>query len=179
MVANQSRLLVFDHPLAGTQLPAGSVEEGEEPIEAARREVFEETRIQVTGGEIVGTSTERLVGHGVLLCNVTDARGQTIAKGHKVLIVSRSDFSIVIREEIYDFSFTPPKLKQQTQIETDIDNISFTIVRSFVRFTVNSVMTTQRWSHDADGNIFEVYWTDLADPVELIGPQNSWLRFIR
>lgn len=179
VVANDNRLLVFDHPLAGTQLPAGSVEEGESFVEAARREVFEETGIQVTDGEIVGTTTENLNGHGVLLCDVINAERQTIARGHKVLIIGRSSDSIVIREDIYDYSVTPAKLKQQTQIKTDIENIAFVIERTFVRFTTNSVMTTARWSHEADGNILEPYWTDLGDPVELIGPQNNWLEFIR
>ena len=40
------QLLVFDHvdfPEAGTQVPGGSVEDGENPIEAIQREVREET----------------------------------------------------------------------------------------------------------------------------------------
>lgn len=36
-------LLVFKHPTAGLQLPAGTIEPGESPIAAAKREVWEET----------------------------------------------------------------------------------------------------------------------------------------
>lgn len=38
-------VLVFRHPTAGVQLPAGTVEEGEAPEAAVLREVFEETGI--------------------------------------------------------------------------------------------------------------------------------------
>jgi 8-oxo-dGTP pyrophosphatase MutT (NUDIX family) len=45
-VTNRDRLLVFTHthfPEAGTQVPGGSVEPGEDPDDAALREAFEET----------------------------------------------------------------------------------------------------------------------------------------
>lgn len=44
-------LLVFDHrdhPEAGTQVPAGGIEPGEDMIDAVRREVLEETGVTVT-----------------------------------------------------------------------------------------------------------------------------------
>jgi 8-oxo-dGTP pyrophosphatase MutT (NUDIX family) len=50
-VERGDELLVFDHrdyPAAGTQVPAGGVEEGEEPAAAAIREVLEETGLAVT-----------------------------------------------------------------------------------------------------------------------------------
>jgi ADP-ribose pyrophosphatase YjhB (NUDIX family) len=42
-------LLVFDHrdhPAAGTQVPAGTVDDGEEPSASVVREVFEETGVR-------------------------------------------------------------------------------------------------------------------------------------
>lgn len=45
---------VFEHPLAGVQLPAGTVEPGEDPLVGARREAFEETGLRELslGGEL-------------------------------------------------------------------------------------------------------------------------------
>ena len=43
--ASGPELLVFDHPHAGTQLPAGTGLPGEDPVSAARRELFEETGV--------------------------------------------------------------------------------------------------------------------------------------
>ncbi|GLZ77312.1 hypothetical protein Afil01_21190 [Actinorhabdospora filicis] len=48
-VVRDGRLLVFthpDHPLAGLQVPAGGIEDGEPPAEAALREVREETGVE-------------------------------------------------------------------------------------------------------------------------------------
>ena len=45
-ITNRDRLLVFthtDYPDAGTQVPGGTVEAGEDPAIAAQREAFEET----------------------------------------------------------------------------------------------------------------------------------------
>ncbi len=46
--ANSRELLVFQHsnPLAGIQIPAGTVEIGESPLDAVLREVTEETGLQ-------------------------------------------------------------------------------------------------------------------------------------
>jgi 8-oxo-dGTP pyrophosphatase MutT (NUDIX family) len=46
--AHGPELLVFRHPVAGTQLPKGSVEPGERPEDAARRELEEESGIVTT-----------------------------------------------------------------------------------------------------------------------------------
>ena len=42
-------ILTFIHPFGGRQLPAGSVEKGEAPIESAKREVWEETHLRDDG----------------------------------------------------------------------------------------------------------------------------------
>jgi 8-oxo-dGTP pyrophosphatase MutT (NUDIX family) len=49
-VERDAEILVFDHrdhPEAGPQVPAGGVEPGEEPVEAAIREVEEETGLRL------------------------------------------------------------------------------------------------------------------------------------
>lgn len=44
-VGAAQQLLTIDHPDAGWQIPAGTVEEGEEPDTAVRRELYEEARL--------------------------------------------------------------------------------------------------------------------------------------
>ncbi|MFB6263487.1 MAG: NUDIX domain-containing protein [Bradymonadaceae bacterium] len=48
-VTRRGKLLVFDHPnhpAAGTQVPGGTIEDAETPIEAARRELREESGLE-------------------------------------------------------------------------------------------------------------------------------------
>ena len=40
-------LLLFRHPRAGVQIPAGTVEDGENPETAVKREVYEETGLRL------------------------------------------------------------------------------------------------------------------------------------
>lgn len=50
LVDRQGRLLVFDHPAdGGMQLPKGTVEPGETPEQAVRRELLEESGIDFRG----------------------------------------------------------------------------------------------------------------------------------
>ena len=66
-VEREDGLLVFDHrdhPEAGTQVPAGGVDAGERPIDAAIREVCEETGVRLeTAPTLLGTH-EHLDGLG-------------------------------------------------------------------------------------------------------------------
>ena len=48
-------VLVFDHPLAGTQLPKGRIAPGESPETAALRELREETGVLAEAPRVLGT----------------------------------------------------------------------------------------------------------------------------
>ena len=66
-VEREDGLLVFDHrdhPDAGTQVPAGGVEEGESHDAAAVREVREETGVQLDGTPLLLGTHEHLDGLG-------------------------------------------------------------------------------------------------------------------
>ncbi|MBN3899877.1 MAG: NUDIX domain-containing protein [Nostoc sp. NOS(2021)] len=51
-MTNKDELMVFTHtefPEAGVQVPAGTVEESEEPSEAVLREIYEESGVELLG----------------------------------------------------------------------------------------------------------------------------------
>lgn len=176
VVVNQEKLLVFDHPLAGTQLPAGSVEEGEDVIAAAIREVHEESGLDVVGGDIVATEIEDLEGRAILVREANDGDSR-IPRGRIVVVLSRTEEIIEIREEIFDYGCTPPRLIEYTELTTATSNVAFKIERSFVKFTTEQD-TSRRWPHEADGHTFELFWTDLKSPLRLIGAQQEWLKYL-
>lgn len=51
-----TRILCFDHPVAGAQLVKGTIEAGESPLAAARRELWEETGLVARSGLLLGVS---------------------------------------------------------------------------------------------------------------------------
>jgi GrpB-like predicted nucleotidyltransferase (UPF0157 family)/ADP-ribose pyrophosphatase YjhB (NUDIX family) len=72
--ASGAELLVFDHPQAGTQLPAGTGLRGEDPVTAARRELFEETGVDaVDAGLLLRTQAEQEQMRHLVLFHLTRA----------------------------------------------------------------------------------------------------------
>lgn len=66
LIDAQGRLLVFDHPGdGGMQLPKGTIEPGETPEEAVRRELLEESGIHYTGELMPLGTLDRLCEAGV------------------------------------------------------------------------------------------------------------------
>lgn len=73
-VGENPQLLVIDHPTAGIQLPAGTVEEREEPVTAVFRELHEETGL--TALRLVGKLAEfnQLSGDQRVMCQTARLR---------------------------------------------------------------------------------------------------------
>lgn len=67
-ITRGGRLLVFtqpDYPEAGTQVPAGTIEPGETPEEAARREACEETGLErLSGWRFLGERERDMADYG-------------------------------------------------------------------------------------------------------------------
>jgi 8-oxo-dGTP pyrophosphatase MutT (NUDIX family) len=177
------RLLVFRHPLAGVQLPAGSVELGEGFIAAARREVLEETgwtiagAPQLLGVEAVDLGDERGVMLESVADGVTDRGGQpsVLARGHKVRVLRRSQRLVEVCEEIFDLTTSPPEVRELIQGWVPAHTVGAAIERGFVLFCEEpGERLSGRRSQFADGHTFEVYWA-LPESLALVAGQDVWL----
>ena len=174
-------LLVFRHPTAGLQLPAGTIEPGEDPITAARREVAEETGLAVNSvGAVLGEEVSELGDDGAVMVKTVDSGGELFRRGHRVKVLTGHENQDIvrIREEVFDYDTTPPRLLSFTEGEVPADALTRYIRRTFVLF-VEHLQPTEPWSRHADGHEFQVHWRRLAPDIPLVDGlknQKRWLR---
>ena len=178
-------LLVFQHPTAGIQLPAGSIEPGEAPLAAAIREVWEETGLR--GIELIqplGVMTLELPpGRRVLRGDVrlvaspreavTDMCPR-LPRGYSVLVIESIGSQSLVRHETYDLATVPPRVLSSIEGWTDSGHLSSRIERHLFLFDYPR-SGPPRWYQEADGNRLELFWTPLARNVGLIEGQDIWL----
>ncbi len=171
------RLLIFKHPTAGYQLPAGTVELDEDALEAGAREVREETGISVdrSAGVVLGSAVMPLPkGKRILLRN--DAMDPLLKRGHIVRLESQSSLSATIAREELDLRVDPPVTRTLGHHDVDPSMLGTSIDRYFVRFSYQLETAEQEWQISADGHTFTVRWAALDTIPELAGDQQLWLQ---
>ena len=184
-------LLVFKHPTAGIQIPAGTVEVGEDIETTVKREVYEETGLRSVEIEsylgcfeneleerqrIIGETTEVYIEPNL---NAIPYR-RKLPKGLTVGYLStQEDFTHISYIE-YEFD----KFHKPICIDANItgwvpnENISAQKKRHFFRLTTQEE-TADAWELKSDqGHIFKPYWTPLSPKPQIIPPQDRWLDFV-
>ncbi len=183
-------LLVFMHPSAGLQLPAGTIEAGETPEAAVLRETAEETGL--------GT---------VSIIELLDVIMQPLAPNQRmvlqrcVLQASPGSEGTLRLGTYLDRGQTVQVIKgngvyqQVTYTEYSIEDDTFVAVSSktgwiAARFLTDHVQrylfhltttapTPLQWTVDADGHSFSLFWVALDQDNGLIAPQQAWLDLVR
>ncbi len=182
-------LLVFKHPTTGIQIPAGTVEEGEGLETAVRREVEEETGLQIV-------NVEKYLGY---VENELKDTERIIAKTAKVYIEASLNATSyeekLTRELTVDYhaiseDFTRisyieyNKFPQPASILYNItgwvqsQNLSAQKTRHFFQLSTQE-KTKDAWQLKSDkDHIFEPYWTPLKPKPQVVEPQSKWLDFV-
>lgn len=173
---------MFQHPNAGIQLPAGTVEIDETSEQAAFREAYEETGlnqwdwIKNLGDEVVPIAD----GQVALLESFTlhNLEGEPhfvqLQRGAKVQILSA-------RDDLARVCYEMDRLRDGKMInEQVVGDLPTTLLAEKQRRTFFHMHTMQQtpeqWEHLADmGWTFNCFWTPLANPAALHPAQASWL----
>ena len=182
-----TQLLLFQHPYAGIQIPAGTVEASESPEAAVLREVLEETGLSIsTPPAYLGCQETQLPdGEAILLPPVT-----VYARPDKTSfdwIQIRSGVQVEVLRQVEGFTqihYTEPDQIPNPnyvsmQITGWVTDESLATLRKRYFYQIDfEGKTKSRWQTFSDHHIFTVFWAPLNDLPIIIPPQDSWLEFL-
>ena len=184
-------LLVFKHPTAGIQIPAGTVEVGEDIETAVKRETYEETGLQSVEIEnYLGCFENELENNQRIIAETTQvyiepnltaiSYKRKLPKGLTVDYLStQEDFTHVSYIEYeYNQFYEPICIDANITGWVPNENISARKKRHFFQLTTQE-KTADAWELKSDqGHIFKPYWTPLSPKPNIISPQDKWLDFV-
>ncbi|MCB0205012.1 MAG: NUDIX domain-containing protein [Anaerolineae bacterium] len=177
-------VLLFQHPSAGIQVPAGTVESGEPHAVAAAREAREETGLSdLPAGLFLEAVTETLSnGH----CIMTE-----MATAYSRPDPASFDWASIRRGIVVDFVREEGQFSQVSYIErSSIVEPSYVtyqitgwvptallarqVTRYFYHFPYHG-RTPETWLVDIDNHRFRLFWAPLAQLPPVVEPQRPWL----
>ena len=182
-------LLVFKHPSAGVQIPAGTVEDGESLETAVKREIYEETGLKLV-------KIEKSLGY---IENELEENERIVAKTTQVYIKPNLN-SIPYKEKLtrgltVDYNSTHKDFTHISCVEYDrfpdptcilfnitgwvpSENLSSIKGRHFFQLTTLDA-TANEWEVKSDrDHIFKLYWTPISPKPHIVPPQDKWLDFV-
>ena len=180
-------LLLFQHPTAGIQLPAGTVEADEPHAAAAAREAREESGLEdLPPGRFLNAVTEILPDDYYLIATTTPvyARPDTTsfdwASIRRGILVQRhraeADFSHISYIERNTHS-EPPEVTYQITGWVPTRAITRQVTRYFYHFSYHG-QTPTTWSVDTDNHRFQLFWASLTQLPPIVTPQQWWLNIL-
>ena len=184
-------LLVFQHPTTGVQIPAGTVEKGEDIETAVKREAYEETGLRLLEIEnYLGCFENELEDNQRIIAETTQVYiepnltaipyRRKLPKGLTIdyLSTQKNFTHISYIEYAYD------KFHKPIRIDTNItgwvpnEHLSAQKKRHFFHLSTQE-KTADAWELKSDqGHIFKLYWTPLSPKPAIISPQDKWLDFV-
>jgi 8-oxo-dGTP pyrophosphatase MutT (NUDIX family) len=180
-------LLLIEHPYAGIQIPAGTVEPTESPDQAVLREVLEETGLMVSSSPLfLGyRETQLTADEGVILppCPVY-ARPDTSSFDW---ICIRSSVQVKVLHKLEGFKqinyIEHDQIPDPNYVSMEItgwvpdERVANTLKRHFYCLKFEGT-TEPSWKVFSDHHTFTVFWAALHDLPTIIPPQNTWLEFL-
>lgn len=181
-------ILVFQHPTAGIQLPAGTVELGEDIEIAVIREAQEETGIQSFHIQShLGDIENELNDRECIITQTVQARLEPDEKSMPYERTFGRGGTVTFHESINGWSHisyneynqVPNPQSISWRIDGWVPNeaISHDKPRHFYHLTTPE-KTPERWSLKADGHIYAPFWMPLSPKPSLTPRQSGWLEAV-
>jgi 8-oxo-dGTP pyrophosphatase MutT (NUDIX family) len=180
-------LLLFEHPHAGIQIPAGTVEEDETPEEAVVREVTEETGLtslsirQYLGcAEAKLPEGQRMVAEPTKVYarpDVTSFDWAHLPRGIAVALNKRSNGFSQITFEEFDRVPEPQYLTLCIMGWVPDGALADTKRRHFFHLEFHGP-SKESWKVHTDNHCFTLFWAPLRALPAIIPPQDKWLEFL-
>lgn len=185
-VTKGDKLLLLRHPFAGYQLPAGTVEPGEEPLAAAFREVNEETGLAaVNFDKHLGTINIDLPDGMACLLETSILYSRPDNRSFDWARIPRSSWVKVLRqfEDWTQIRYDEPDCLPNPNFDTysltgwvESEKLAKKQKRHFYHFVSNS-MEQESWNVFSDCHTFEVGWHLMGMLPKLTPPQDEWIAF--
>ena len=180
------QILLFQHPQAGVQLPAGTVDVGEGWETAVLREAHEETGLtQLTIHRYLGKIENELAAGEAILNQDSHIFSQPDENSLPFAPLFSRGMTFAVREQRGNFHHTRyteyDQLPNPSQITLFIDGwlpgerLSWRKTRHYVHLHCHEEMA-DRWTLPGDRNHrFAPFWANLQPKPTIVQPQTRWL----
>jgi len=182
----EAELLLFRHPNAGIQLPAGTVEFDEEFKDAALREALEETGLEEFGScEYIGEQKLRLPGdkyatfHNAKVYSRPDfmsSHWAEIRRGIQVDYVREQGEFVQISYIEEDQYPDPNYISYQITGWVDRKDLASEVLRRF--YHLRSNCNRDEWEMEADHHVFRLFWAPMSRLPDIVAPQQRWVHYV-
>lgn len=188
------RLLLFRHPSAGIQIPAGTVEEGEAPELAALREGREESGLsELAIVRHLGTHETVLPEGQVLFRETATVYSRPDPGSWDWARVQRGLRASVLRREGAWVQIDFRETNRYPDPEYDTfritgwvaeDQLCATVRRHLYLLTPTGPVPEGEWVVDIDYHLFRPFWAPLSELLAagsdiIVEPQRWWLAYLR
>jgi 8-oxo-dGTP pyrophosphatase MutT (NUDIX family) len=177
-------LLIFEHPRAGFQLPAGTVEANEPHAKAAAREAREETGLRdLPPGRLLRTVQETLPDDHFLITTTTRVYARpdltsfdwaSIRNGFLVWVHHVGPAFAHVTYAERDPHTEPAVVSFQITGWVPTGVITRQVTRFFYHFPYQG-QTPVTWSVDTDNHRFRLFWAPLYQLPPIVAWQRWWI----
>lgn len=180
-------LLLFEHPFAGIQIPAGTVEPGETPAAAVIRETLEETglvhvaiRQELGATDTVLPEPLRVISTATAVYGEPEASGGRLGQLSRGLTVrherSAGALARVVYEE-WNWRVDPPYLRSRIAGWVPQETLARALRRHYFLLLAEA-WPSERWTVHTDGHDFRLFWAPLDGLPPIRASQAGWLAML-